>query len=149
MFPDLEELSEEIARSWCEQVKKAINNSSMFSVVLSRGNHDPKYGRLTESKCRDYISWESAYIFFTDERCVSPDDKESNYKMICSHLLEHVPIPKKNIYRIHGEGDSKKKSFRYVEEIQNYLRLRKKKGYVFDWTFLGVGPDGHIDYLLP
>ena len=150
VFLDSEELSEEIARSWCEQVRKATNNNSTFSVVLSGGTQDPKlYGRLSEPKWRDCISWESVYIFFADERCVPPDDKESNYKTICSHLLDHVPIPKKNIHRIHGEDDPKKESLRYAEEIQNYLRLRKEKGYIFDWTFLGVGSDGHTASLFP
>ena len=122
VFPDSEELAEEIARSWCEQARNAANNSGTFSVVLSGGNQDPTlYGRLTEPKWRDCITWESVHIFFADERCVPPDDNESNYKTICGHLLNHVPIPEKNIHRMQGEGDPVKESFRYAEEIQNYL----------------------------
>ena len=65
VFPDSEELAEEIARSWCEQVRKAVNNCGTFSVVLSGGSHDPAlYGRLTEPKWRDSIPWELVHIFF-------------------------------------------------------------------------------------
>jgi 6-phosphogluconolactonase len=150
VFPDSEELADEIARSWCEQVKKAVNNNNTFSVVLSGGGQDPKlYGGLAEPKWRDCISWESVHVFFADERCVPPDDKDSNYKTICGHLLDHVPIPKKNIYRMYGEGDPKKESLRYAEKIQNYMTLRKEKGCIFDWTFLGVGSDGHTASLFP
>ena len=122
VFPDSEELAEEIARSWCEQARNAANNGGTFSVVLSGGNQDPTlYRRLTEPKWRDSIPWELVHIFFTDERCVPPDDNESNYKTICGHLLNLIPIPEKNIHRMQGEGDPVEESLRYAEEIQNYL----------------------------
>ena len=144
VFPDSEELAEEIARSWCEQVRKSVNNCGTFSVVLSGGSQDPVlYGRLTESKWRGCIPWESVHIFFADERCVPPDDEESNYKAICDHLLNHISIPEKNIHRMRGEGDPVEESFRYAEEVQNHLVLRKEKACFFDWIFLGVGLDGH------
>ena len=150
VFPDSKELAEEIARSWCEQARNAANNCGTFSVVLSGGNQDPTlYGRLTEPKWRDCITWESVHIFFADERCVPPDDNESNYKTICGHLLNRIPIPEKNIHRMQGEGDPVEESLRYAEEIQNYLILRKEKAYFFDWTFLGVGADGHTASLFP
>ena len=117
---------------------------------MSGGSHDPAlYRRLTEPKWRDSIPWELVHIFFTDERCVPPDDNESNYKTICGHLLNLIPIPEKNIHRMQGEGDPVKESFRYAEEIQDYLMLRKEKACFFDWTFLGVGADGHTASLFP
>ncbi len=150
VFPDSEKLAEEIARSWLEQARQAVNNCGTFSAVLSGGRHDPAlYARLSEPKWRDYIPWGAVYIFFADERCVPPDDNESNYKTICNHLLNHIPIPEKNIHRMQGESDPVEESFRYAEEIRNYSMLRKKKGYIFDWTFLGVGLDGHTASLFP
>ena len=150
IFIDSEKLADEIARSWCEQVRWAVNNCGTFSVVLSGGNQDPAlYERLSEPKWRNCIPWESVHIFFADERCVPPDDEESNYNMICDHLLNHISIPEKNVHRMRGECDPVEESFRYAEEIQNHLVLRKKKTYFFDWVFLGVGPDGHTASLFP
>ena len=64
VFPNSEEIAEEIARSWCEQVRKAVNNCGTFSVVLSGGSHDPVlYRRLTEPKWRDSIPWGLVHIF--------------------------------------------------------------------------------------
>jgi|TARA_B100000809_G_scaffold238939_1_gene260101 6-phosphogluconolactonase len=144
VFPDSEKLAEEIARSWLEQARQAVNNCGTFSVVLSGGSQDPElYGRLAEPKWRDHIPWESVHIFFADERCVPPDDNESNYKTICGNLLNYISIPEKNIHRMRGENDPTGESFRYAEEIQNHLVLRKGETCLFDWVFLGVGPDGH------
>ena len=56
VFPDSEKLAEEIARSWLEQARQAVNNCGTFSAVLSGGSQDPAlYARLSEPKWRDYI----------------------------------------------------------------------------------------------
>ena len=150
VFPDSEKLAEEIARSWFEQARQSVNNYGTFSVVLSGGSQGPAlYGKLTKPKWRGRIPWESVHIFFADERCVSPDDEESNFNVISGHLLNHISIPEKNIHRIRGEFDPVEESFRYAEEIQSHLLLRKEKACFFDWVFLGVGPDGHTASLFP
>ena len=150
IFPSPKDMAQEIARHWCEQAQRAAEKKRTFSVVLSGGSQDPVlYGRLTEPKWRGRIPWESVHIFFADERCVSPDGNESNYKTICGHLLNHVPIPEKNIHRMRGEDDPAEESFRYAEEIQNHLVLRKEKACFFDWVLLGVGLDGHTASIFP
>ena len=69
VFSNSEELAEEIASSWCEQVRQAVSSHRTFSVVLSGGSTDPKlYEKLAEPKCRDRIPWELVHIFFADER---------------------------------------------------------------------------------
>jgi len=150
IFSDSEAMAEEMARCWCEQARQAASDHRVFSVTLSGGNTDPAlYGKLAEPKWRDRTPWESVHIFFADERCVPPDHEESNYKIICNYLLNHISIPEANIHRMRGEEDPVEESLRYTEDIQNHLVLRKEGTCFFDWVFLGVGPDGHTASLFP
>lgn len=150
IFSDTEAMAEEIARSLCEQSKRAKEKQHVFSLVLSGGGTATAlYGILALPKWRNHIQWKSIHIFFADERCVPPNNEESNYKIIYDHLLNKIPIPKTNIHRIKGEENPEKESLRYAKEIKNHLVLRKENGKFFDWVFLGIGIDGHIASLFP
>ncbi|SVD38069.1 uncharacterized protein METZ01_LOCUS390923, partial [marine metagenome] len=107
------------------------------------------YGKLAEPKWRDRIPWKSVHIFFADERCVPPENEESNYGICCRVLLDHIAIPNSNIHRIRGEEDPVSESTRYAKEIQDHMIFRKGQGNFFDWVFLGVGTDGHTASLFP
>jgi 6-phosphogluconolactonase len=150
VFPDIEAMAQEIARCWHEQATKAANKKRVFSVVLSGGKTAPLiYGKLAGPEWRNRIPWEAVHIFFADERCVAPNNEESNYKIIYDHLLIQIPIPKENVHRIRGEKDPEKEAIRYTKNIQNHLVLRKGNINFFDWVFLGIGTDGHTASLFP
>jgi len=150
VFPNSDLMAEEIARCWYEQAKRAAENQLIFSVVLSGGITAPRlYGKLAEPEWRDRIPWKLVHIFFSDERCVPPDNKESNYKNINDHLLNHLSIPEANIHRMRGEENPEKESLRYAKDIQVHRTLRKGDINFFDWVFLGIGEDGHTASLFP
>jgi 6-phosphogluconolactonase len=150
VFHDIEEMAQEIARCWHEQAKKAANKQRVFSVVLSGGKTAPLiYGKLAEPEWRNRIPWKAVHIFFADERCVAPNNEESNYKIIYDHLLTQISIPKENIHRIRGEENPENEAIRYTKDIQNHLALRKGNINFFDWVLLGIGTDGHTASLFP
>ena len=122
VFPDIEAMAQEIARCWHEQVTKAVSKNRVFSVVLSGGKTAPLiYEKLAEPEWRNRIPWEVVHIFFADERCVTPNNEESNYKIIYDHLLIKIPIPMENVHRIRGEEDPKNEAIRYTKDIQKHL----------------------------
>jgi 6-phosphogluconolactonase len=150
VFPDIETMAQEIARCWYEQAKKAANKQRIFSVVLSGGKTASQiYGKLAEPEWRNRIPWKAVHIFFADERCVAPNNEESNYKIIYDHLLTQIPIPKENVHRIRGEENPEEEAIRYTKDIQNHLVLKKNNINFFDWVFLGIGVDGHTASLFP
>jgi 6-phosphogluconolactonase len=51
------------------------------------------------------VSWENVHIFWADERCVPPEDSESNYGMAKAVFLDRIKIPAHNVHRIRGEND--------------------------------------------
>tara|TARA_B100001123_G_C15086823_1_gene937979 strand:+ start:296 stop:1027 length:732 start_codon:yes stop_codon:yes gene_type:complete len=150
IFSDTTAMAEEIAHGLYEQSKRAAEKQHVFSIVLSGGSTATAlYGILALPKWRDRIPWKSIHIFFADERCVPPNNTESNYKIICDHLINKISIPKANIHRIQGEENPEKESLRYAKEIKNHSTLRKENINFFDWVFLGIGIDGHIASLFP
>ncbi len=150
IFPSPEDMAEEIAHHWCEQARRAAEKQRAFSVVVSGGSTGPVlYGRAATLEWKYRIPWEWVHIFWADERCVSPDHEESNYRVVSSFLLEHIAIPEENVHRIRGEEDPAEESERYAKEIQRHQELRQGDVNLFDWVFLGVGQDGHTASLFP
>jgi 6-phosphogluconolactonase len=150
VFSDSNAMAEEISRCWMEQAIQTKNDQRVFSVVLSGGNTAPiLYKKLAAPELRNHICWNFVHIFFSDERCVPPDNSESNYKNISDHLLNHLSIPEANIHRMRGEENPEKESLRYAKDIQAHLALRKGDINFFDWVFLGIGEDGHTASLFP
>src|SRR5205085_1753455 len=116
-----------------------------FSLVLSGGS-TPKalYELLASEDYRDQINWAKVKIFFGDERCVPPDDEQSNYRMARLALLSEVPIPGDNIYRIRGEIEPEPAAMEYGKLLKEQFADGGP-----DLVLLGMGDDGHTASLFP
>lgn len=141
---------EKIFNAIAKEIVKLTENSDqkIFDIALSGGN-SPKglFKRLSE-KYADQIPWERIRFWWGDERCVSPDDEQSNYKMALEYLFSNISIPEKNIHRIKGEADPKEEALRYAQEIEDSLTARDETP-VFDIIILGLGDDGHTASIFP
>ncbi|HLG32959.1 MAG TPA: 6-phosphogluconolactonase, partial [Ignavibacteriaceae bacterium] len=82
------------------------------------------------------------HLFWGDERCVHPEDEESNFGMTKKFLLDYIDIPEKNVHRIRGEENPEKEAIRYTNEIKKYVPFYKELP-LFDLIMLGLGEDGH------
>ena len=94
------------------------------------------------------VDWSFVHFFWGDERCVPPDDPESNFGMVNSGFLSKIDIPAINIHRIRGEEDPSTEAVRYSSEIVNYTRTTCGLP-VFDQIILGMGEDGHTVSIFP
>lgn len=133
------------ARHFVSCAKEAINMHGSFFVALAGGN-TPKavYQKLTTPPYKDQIQWEKVYLFWGDERSVSPDDPSSNYTMALEAGFGKMPIPKDHIFRMIAEKDIEENALNYEKTIQKIL-----KGKPFDLVILGIGEDGHTASLFP
>ena len=144
VFHNLELMAKEISFELKVYADQAEKEGNIFSIVLSGGSSGTRlYGEFAKQSFVDKIPWHIVHLFWADERCVSPENEESNYGTCRGILLDHISIPKENIHRIRGEGDPLKESARYSREIQSHIEFRKGQPNLFDWVFLGVGADGH------
>jgi 6-phosphogluconolactonase len=121
--------------------KKAIQQQDTFHFVLSGGNTPQGvYEKLASESRTDREFWSKTHVYWGDERCVPPDDPQSNYRMANRALLFQVPIPFANIHRIEAEHSDTQKM------IEEYESLFPKSP---DLVLLGMGADGHTASLFP
>ncbi|CRX38115.1 6-phosphogluconolactonase [Estrella lausannensis] len=118
---------------------------SRFSIALSGGN-TPKavFMKLAEPSLQDQLVWDKALVFFSDERSVPPDHKDSNFKSAMDSGLGKLPIPRDQIFRMEAEELPDIKAEAYERLIEDKL-----SGNALDLTMLGMGPDGHTASLFP
>ncbi len=141
-----EETLDYCVQQWVSIANESIADHGFFAVALSGGS-TPKliYQRLSSAQFAPKIDWSRVYLFWSDERSVPPDDPDSNYHMsLVEGLLETLPIPKENIFRMEGEKEIEKNAQKYEQAIKKVLGNRP-----FDLVMLGVGEDGHTASLFP
>ena len=83
-----------------EKARAALTQRDEFRIALSGGN-TPRGVYLELAKRK--LPWEKALITFGDERCVPPEDAESNFKMASETLLKPAAIPASSVLRMRGE----------------------------------------------
>jgi len=130
---------------------EAVDARGRFTVALA-GGVTPRttYERLAASPLRERIPWDHTWAFFGDERCVPPDHGDSNYRMAWEALLSRVPIPAKQIARIHGEADDPEvAASEYGRHMAEVFQIRRGELPRFDLILLGLGVDGHTGSLFP
>jgi 6-phosphogluconolactonase len=153
VYPDNETLVSSTADYIADQAARAIAERGRFTLALSGGNTPkPVYALLATREYRDRIDWSKVLIFFGDERCVPPTDPQSNYLMVRTALLDHVPLPPENVYRIRGEESPEKAAADYTEKLQDTFGGDPVAGAPsegFDLILLGMGDNGHTASLFP
>jgi 6-phosphogluconolactonase len=131
-----------------EHAHKALGERNEFRIALSGGNTPrPVYTRLA-TLARD-LPWELVRITFGDERCVPPDDPQSNFKMARDILFVPAAVPEKSIMRMRGEIDPQIGAQEYQDHLDVLARQRGEPIYQHDLILLGLGEDGHTASLFP
>jgi 6-phosphogluconolactonase len=131
-----------------DQAHKAVAERNEFRIALSGGNTPrPIYERLAIIG-RD-LPWGSIRITFGDERCVPPDDSQSNFRMAREALFIPAAIPEKSIMRMRGEIDPQRAAQEYENQLDLLAAQRGEQIYQHDLILLGLGDDGHTASLFP
>ncbi len=137
-----------IAQLIAKNTNQQADRQQYYNVALSGGNTPKLLFQIIVSEFAYKVRWESLRLFWVDERCVPPSDKDSNYGMTYQHLLNKISIPETNIFRMKGENDPVAEAIRYQSVLDKELTL--KNGIpVFDLVLLGMGDDGHTASIFP
>ena len=149
-FASADKLAQDVASAWLDEIAATNHAARPHCVALSGGRIAQKFFAATveQAKVRK-ISFGRVHFFWADERCVPPDDPESNFKLANELLFAPLKIPASQIHRIRGEDSPKVAVKLAEEELRRVVSADKTGQPALDLIFLGMGEDGHVASLFP
>jgi len=145
-------LSRTAADIICRRMQATLSHADQFCLALAGGS-TPRglYAMIAEEPgYRDWIPWHRIHFFWGDERHVSPDHVESNYRIAYEAMLSKITVPTENIHRVMAEiPDADQAAAAYEQELRDFFKPKTDELPRFDCILLGMGPDGHTASLFP
>ncbi len=131
-----------------DSARESLDQRGEFRVALSGGNTPRPVFRQWGEGGAD-LPWDKMVISFGDERCVPPDNDQSNYRMARESLFDVARVPEKSVLRMRGEIDPAVAAQEYEQTLDELARQRGEEIYRHDLMLLGMGDDGHTASLFP
>jgi 6-phosphogluconolactonase len=143
---DADAASQRAAAEIERRLRAALGERGTAHLALSGGSTPAR----TYELLRDQIeSWKGIHVWFADERCVAPDDDESNYKLARETLLDGAAeLDPAAVHRMEGELGPERGATLYADALREHAPLQDALA-VLDVIVLGIGPDGHVASLFP
>ena len=151
-FADSEATAERAAMEIARALQSAREQRGVAHLALSGGSTPARTYELLASALSD---WDGVEIWFADERCVAPEDAESNYRLAAETLLRGATIDPARVHRMEGELGPEEGARRYADALRAGFTPEQTNPPglpalpVLDLIALGIGPDGHIASLFP
>jgi 6-phosphogluconolactonase len=131
-----------------QHARTALAERDQFRIALSGGN-TPRPVYTEFARIGRELPWDRVFFTFGDERCVPPDDPQSNYRMARESLFVPAAVPEKSIARMRGEIDPQIAAQEYQDGLDLLAAQRGEMVYRHDLILLGMGDDGHTASLFP
>jgi 6-phosphogluconolactonase len=142
----------EIARS----LDSARRARGIAHLALSGGTTPARTYELLASELAD---WDGVEVWFADERCVGPEDEQSNFRLARETLLAAAGVPEERVHRMEGELGPEQGAERYARALSERVAAEPDDAAgesgetaampALDVIVLGIGPDGHVASLFP
>jgi 6-phosphogluconolactonase len=147
IYPDKDSLVAAFVREFQRSLKVYAEQGKPMHIALSGGSTPLAiFRQLAELTSRE--EWANVQLYWGDERCVPPANRESNYGNAWQSLLESLQLKPEQIHRIRGEENPAEEARRYGDLLRKHLP--EENGFpVFDWIWLGLGEDGHTASIFP
>ena len=145
VHPDPEATAAAAADLIADRIAAAQSARGIAHVSLAGGTTPRRAYELLAARLadREHVDW-----WFGDERCVPPDDPESNYRLVSESLIAGG-IPAGRVHRVHGEDPPERAAAAYASELEREVPRNADGMPVLDVALLGLGEDGHTASLFP
>ena len=130
-------------------IERARSHRGVAHVSLAGGNTPRRAYELLAPLLTD---WSGVELWYGDERCVRPEDPDSNHRMVADSLLAGIAAhgaPPPLEQRIRGEFGPEAAARDYDTLLRERVAVGDDGLPALDLSLLGLGPDGHTASLFP
>jgi 6-phosphogluconolactonase len=121
-----------------------VDAASDGGHVVLTGGSTPKLAY--EMASRAGADWSRATIWFSDERCVDPENGLSNVRMAADSLLGRLQKDvRPRVFRMEGELGPDAGAAAYEAVVREHMGAEPR----WNLLLLGLGPDAHCASLFP
>jgi len=149
-FKDDADLAREVASRWLGRIALAARDQRPHRVALPGGRITQRFlSEAFRQAAASGVRLDGVDFFWGDERCVPPEDSESNHRLAWETLLGPAGVPAARMHRILGELDPASAAALAEQELRRVTGTLGLEWPVLDLVFLGMGEDAHVASLFP
>ncbi len=152
VHPDKASLASSVSARFITKMLDILDTQAVAHIVLTGGSMGSAVlDAVSATPARTSIDWSRVHVWWGDERWLPARDPERNDEQARVALLDDLDLPDENVHPFPA-ADS---GLSLDEAADLYAADLSEHGVdglefpIFDITFLGVGPDGHIASLFP
>jgi len=144
VHPDAASLAASVAARFLTKVIDLLDERETVQVCLTGGSMGiAVLASVAANPAHDGVDWTRVEFWWGDERYLPRGDADRNETQARAALLDRLDLPVAHVHSFPAPGEQASidaAADAYAAELGDT---------VFDITFLGVGPDGHIASLFP
>jgi 6-phosphogluconolactonase len=146
-FSGPEPLAQAVASAWLGQAPKIVPPQC---VAFSGGRIARNlFIAITSLARQRELSLRQIDFFWADERCVPPENPESNYLLAWENFLQPLALLEDKVHRLKGELPPSTALAEANATISRLAPANAAGTPVLDLIFLGLGENGHTASLMP
>lgn len=150
---DAEAAAKRAATEIVRRLQSARRERGSAHLALSGGSTPARTYELLASELQD---WQGIELWFADERCVGPEDEQSNFLLAKRTLIDAADgLAQQSVHRMIGELGPEQGARAYASELREHAPTQPAaddgslRPPALDVIVLGIGPDGHVASLFP
>lgn len=152
VHPDKASLAGAVAARFITKILDILDAQPVAHIVLTGGTMGASVlEAVASSPAHTSVDWSRVHFWWGDERWVPAGDAERNDAQSRAALLDRLELPAANVHPFPA-SDAGISLDEAADVYSAELAAHGADGFphpVFDITFLGAGPDGHVASLFP